>query len=359
MKRTAKTAEASRHEAAGWGGAFRIAIIGAGTLKGKELKDVITERNFPSADVKLLDDGEVLGQVEAVGDEPTFIQSVLPEHMAQVDFAFFASDEAYTAKTWPMAKEAGSEIIDISYALEKHEGAVLRAPWIEKELGVEQKVELASAPVVIAHPAAVVLALLLARIQQAGKIRHAIATVFEPASEHGKPGMDELHDQTVNLLSFQQMPMTVFGTQVAFNVVGKYGDDSKPTLADVERRITEHFVRLTGSRVVMPSITVLQAPVFHGHTFSIYIEMESEPTVDDFQRALSGEHVEITRPLSESPSNVNVAGQTQVQIAVKEDIARKNGFWIWAASDNLKISATLAVECAEQMMATRPRGTVQ
>jgi hypothetical protein len=44
---------------------------------------------------------------------------------------------------------------------------------------------------------------------------------------------------------------------------------------------------------------------------------------------------------------------------VKEDSARKNGFWIWAASDNLKISATLAVECAEQMMATRPRGTVQ
>jgi aspartate-semialdehyde dehydrogenase len=359
MKRTAKTAEASRHEAAGWGGAFRVAIVGAGTLKGKELKDVIGERNFPSADVKLLDDEEVLGQIEAVGDEPTFIQSVLPEHMANVDFTFFASDEAYTAKTWTMAKDSGSEIIDLSYALEKHEGAVLRAPWTEKEFGVEQKVELASAPVVIAHPAAVVLALMLSRLQQNGKVRHAIATVFEPASEHGKPGMDELHDQTVNLLSFQQMPMTVFGTQVAFNVVGNYGDESKPTIADVERRITEHFKRITYDRIPMPSLMVLQAPVFHGHTFSIYVEMESELTVEDFQRALSGEHIEITRPLGESPSNVNVAGQTQVQVAVKSDPSHKNGFWIWAASDNLKISATLAVECAEQMMATRPRGTVQ
>lgn len=359
MKRMPKPIESTRHEAAGWGGAFRVAIIGASSLKGKELKDVLSDRNFPAADVKLLDDEDSLGQVEAVGDEPTFIQSVLPEHLEHVDFTFFASDEAYTAKSWNLAKDAGSEIIDLSYALENHQGVALRAPWIEKEFGKEQKVELASAPVVIAHPASVVLALLLARVQQSARVRHVNATIFEPASEHGKRGMDELHDQTVNLLSFQQMPMAVYGTQVAFNLVRDYGEESKPATADIERRIAEHFRRITGGRVTVPSVMLLQAPVFHAHTFSIYIELESAVALEDFQRSLSGEHVELTRPLDNAPSNVNVAGQTQVQVAVRRDAVRENGYWIWAASDNLKIMATLAVECAEEMMATRPRGTVQ
>ena len=93
------------------------------------------ERNFPAGDIRLLDDEEALGQLEAVNDEPTFIQSVLPEHLNGVDFTFFAAEEAYTAKTWEMARRAGCEIIDLSYALENHTEAVVRAPWVEQELG--------------------------------------------------------------------------------------------------------------------------------------------------------------------------------------------------------------------------------
>src|ERR1700690_2134182 len=115
---------------------FRVAIIGAGTLKGRELKDVLSDRNFPATDIRLLDDDELLGQLEAVGEEPTFIQSVLPEHLENVDFAFFATDEGFTRNTWPMAKAARSDIIDLSYALEDEAGALLRAPWVERELGV-------------------------------------------------------------------------------------------------------------------------------------------------------------------------------------------------------------------------------
>jgi hypothetical protein len=115
MKTDPKIASGAHAEAASWGGLFRVAIVGAASLKGRELKDVLTERNFPSHDVRLLDDDESLGQLEAVGDEPTFIQSVLPEHMDNVDFTFFASDPQFTRDTWSYAKKAGSDIIDLSY----------------------------------------------------------------------------------------------------------------------------------------------------------------------------------------------------------------------------------------------------
>ena len=264
-----------RTDSVGWsGGLFRVAVIGAATLKGRELKEVLTDRNFPSIDVRLLDDEESLGQLQAIGEEPTFIQSVLPEHLDNVDFTFFAADENFTRNTWKMSQSAGSDIIDLSYALEDESGVLLRAPWIERELGVPPRIDFSEAPVVIAHPAAIVLALLLLRAQKVGKIARAIVTVLEPASEHGRRGMDELHEQTINLLSFQQLPKGVFDTQVAFNVLDRYGEGRcprsprwKPALASLPRALWAKAGRTF--------LMLLQAPIFHGHAFSLYIEFEN------------------------------------------------------------------------------------
>lgn len=342
-----------------WNGAFRVAVVGAATLKGRELKDVLSERNFPARDTRLLDDEESLGQVDAVGDEPTFIQSVLPEHLENVDFTFFASDEAFTRDSWEMARKAGSDIIDLSYALDGQPGAVLRAPWVERELGATPTIDFGGAPVTIAHPAAMVLAIILLRVQKAAGIARAVVTIFEPASEHGRRGMDELHEQTVNLLSFQQLPRTVFDTQVAFNLVDRYGEKSLPTLASVEERIIRHFRSIVDGKVSVPSLMLLQAPIFHGHAFSIYIETNRPVKLDELAGAVAGEHVEIAQGFEDSPSNVNAAGQEQVEVVLRQDPEHANGVWLWAAADNLRIAAVAAVECAEGLIAGRPRGTVQ
>ncbi len=359
MKNDAKTPSTPNADGGHWGGLFRVAIVGAGTLKGRELKDVLSDRNFPASDVRLLDDEESLGQLESVGEEPTFIQSVLPEHLENVDFTFFASDENFTRNTWAMARKSGSDIIDLSYALDEDKSVQLRSPWTERELGVTPKLDFAGAPVEVAHPAAVVLALLLLRAQKVAKVAHAAATVLEPASEHGKRGMDELHEQTVNLLSFQQLPKNVFDTQVAFNLVDRYGSKSLPSLGSVESRIQRHFRALVLDRLAVPSLMLLQAPIFHGHAFSLYIELEKPALVETLVAALAGDHVDVLQGGEEAPSNVNAAGQDQIQVVVRRDAQRDNGFWIWAASDNLRVSALSAVECAEGMIAARPRGTVQ
>lgn len=275
MKNGETNPTSARTEAAAWGGLFRVAIVGAATLKGRELKEVLSDRNFPSTDVRLLDDDESLGQLQAIGEEPAFIQSVMPEHLENVDFTFFASDESYTRDTWKMARGAGSDIIDLSYALEGEPGVLLRAPWIERELGVNPKIDFNEAPVVVAHPAATVLALLLLRAQKVGTISRAITTVLEPASEHGRRGMDELHEQTVNLLSFQQLPKGVFDAQIAFNIVDRYGERARPALSTVEDRIERHFRSIVQDKVSVPSLMLLQAPIFHGHAFSLYIEFST------------------------------------------------------------------------------------
>src|SRR5205085_8507352 len=81
-------------------GFYRVAIVGAASLKGKEVAEVLDERNFPSTEVKLLDDDETLGQLEAVKEEMTFIQAIRAEQFENIDFTFFASDAESTLKNW-------------------------------------------------------------------------------------------------------------------------------------------------------------------------------------------------------------------------------------------------------------------
>jgi len=336
---------------------YRVAIVGAASLMGKEIAEVLRDRNFPAVDIRLLDDDEALGQLEAVGDEMSFIQSVRAEQFERVDFTFFASDPRATRAKWQAARDLGNTIIDLSDALEDEPGVSVRSPWIERQTGHPLTPQLQPGPVIAAHPAATVLAMLALRAQNAAKVERMVATVYEPASEYGQKGMDELHEQTVNLLSFQELPKAVFDAQVAFNMVARYGPRSDQSLDQVSQRIRKHYGEIAPSAIA-PSLQVLQAPIFHGHGFSIYLEMDKAVALKDLSQALAGEHVVVTER-EDTPTNVSAAGQGDILVGLTADANHKNGIWIWATIDNLRISALTAVECAETMTASRPRGQIQ
>lgn len=345
------------------GGIFRVAIVGAATLKGRELKDVLDEMNFPVLDVKLLDDDESLGQLESVGEEATFIQPTDPEHFRQVDFAFFASDPTFTRRHWQSALEAGSTVIDLSYALEGQKNVSVRSPWVERELergsGAEpERQDLTTTSVVVAHPVATVVSLLMLRAQRVGGIQSAAVTALQPVSEQGKRGMDELHQQTVNLLSFTALPKEVFDEQVAFNMLGRFGEGSTLSLQSTQDRIVKHVELLAGPKIPAPSLMLVQAPTFHAHAFSICLQFSRSVSVANLAAALEGEHVTLTGA-EEGPSNVAAAGQGTILVSLRADERNKNCVWIWAAADNLKVSAMSAVECAATLSALRPVGKVQ
>src|SRR5450432_4828907 len=155
MSETVKTSPS--HPLAARGNLYRAAIVGAASLQGKEVAEMLNERNFPAADVRLLDDEESMGKLEAMGDEISFIQIVRAEQFEHVDFTFFASDQDSTRKNWKDARDAGSTIIDLSSALENEPGAKVRSLWIERERGQLAPPELQPGPCITAHPIAVAL----------------------------------------------------------------------------------------------------------------------------------------------------------------------------------------------------------
>jgi len=340
---------------------YKIAIAGASTLLGKELKDVISDSALAAASFALLDEDEALGQLDQVGDEITFVQPIDAVSFEHVDFTFFCGSEGLTVRHWREALRTGSTVIDLSGALDQEPGVLVRAPWLESGNGTP---DLFTPAVVPAHPAAIALGLLLERLQQAAPLRGAAATVLAPASEFGRSAMDELHQQTVSLLSFQSLPRAIYDAQAAYNLLAGFGDSAQTNLATLEARIQRHYQALGGGRWPLLGLQAIAAPVFHGHTFSISVELERPMDTALLEDAVSGEHVEMVLEDTDSPSNLAATGQNGVLVRLRpvregRNPAQASRLWLWAASDNLRLYAQNAVECALELRKLRPQGKVQ
>ena len=340
---------------------FKIAIAGASSLLGRELKDVLSESPLAGASFALLDEEDAQGQLDQVGDEATFIQAISSEAFNRADFTFFCGSENLTHRYWRQALHAGSTVLDLSGALDQESGVLVRAPWLGTE---ESGVDLFTPAIVPAHPAVITLALLLGRLQQAAPVRFAAVTVLLAASEFGRAAMDELHQQTVSLLSFQSMPRAVYDAQAAYNLLGGLGESAKVNLSAVESRIRRQFRAVTAGRGPELALQVVHAPVFHGHDFSIAVELERAVELAALEEALGGEHVDLVLEDTDSPSNLAATGQNEILVRIRPEKASRglgsaSRAWLWAAIDNLRLSARNAVECALELRGLRPQGAVQ
>lgn len=341
---------------------YKIALVGASSLLAKELKECLTESPLAGARFVLLDVEEAQGQLEQVGDEVTVVEVIGEQSFEDVDFTFFAGSEELTRRYWRHALGAGSTVLDMSGALDQEPGVLVRAPWLSEGVGSP---DLLTKAVVPANAAALALALLMERLQEVAEVRFVAATVLQPASEFGKEGLDELHQQTVSLLSFQTMPRAVFDTQVAYNMLASFGESATANMARAEERIRRHYAVLAGDRLPELRLQALHAPVFHGNAFSICVELERAAPLAVIEDALGGEHLDLVLEETDSPSNLAAAGQDDVLVWLKPEppVERLTGetsrFWIWAASDNLRLAAQNAVECALDLRRLRPHGQVQ
>jgi aspartate-semialdehyde dehydrogenase len=341
---------------------YKIAIAGASTLLGRELKEALEESPLAAASFVLLDEEASQGQLDQVGDEVTFVQAIGEDAFDRVDFTLFCGAEAMTRKHWRQALRSGSTVLDLSGALDQESGVLVRAPWLGADAAAP---DLFTPAVVPAHPAALALGLLLDRLQQAAAVRFAAVTLLQPASESGRAAMDELHQQTVNLLSFQGLPRAVFDAQAAFNLLSGLGENAAVNLSAVEARVRRHYAALSAGRWPALALQVIQAPVFHGQTFSIAVELERPVEISKLEEALSGDHVDLILEDTDSPSNLAATGQDDVLVRLRPEPGSSRNpnetlrLWLWAAADNLRLSAQNAVECALDLRRLRPQGTVQ
>lgn len=340
---------------------YKIAIVGASTLLGKELKEALEGSPLAASAILLMDEEDAQGQLDQVGDEATFVQAIGPDALDHVDFTFFCGAEAQTQKHWRDALRAGSTVLDLSGALDQQAGVLIRAPWVDQKA---LSADLFTPAIVPAHPAALALALLVGRLQESSSIRMAAATLLLPASEFGRGAMDELHQQTVSLLSFQSLPRAIYDAQAAYNLLSGLGESATASVKSVEARVRRHYAAMAGQRWPSMTLQAIHAPVFHGHTFSILVDLEYPATITGLEEAIGGDHLDLVLEDTDSPSNLAATGQNDVLVRMRAEPSTHNSaetqrLWLWAASDNLRLFAQNAVECAMELRRLRPKGSVQ
>lgn len=325
-----------------------IALVGSETLLGREIREVFGESAL-GQDLRLVAaEGEEPGRLTGVGDVPAVVQKLDP--IAVEDAAVVILAGPSTSSQALMDLGPAATVIDLTYFLEDEPAARVRAPLVE---GADPVGSLAG-PQIVAHPAAVAIAMVLGRLQESYPLKSSVIHIFEPASERGSDGIDELQQQTLNLMNFQELPKKVFGTQASFTMLAQYGEEAAVGLADAEERIERHLATLlssAGAGIPMPSLRLVHAPVFHGYTFSLWLEFQDGATVEEIEDCLRDELIDVRTADVEAPDNVGVAGQSGIAVGgVRADRNNPDAFWVWMAADNLRLAAENAAMIAREIL---------
>jgi aspartate-semialdehyde dehydrogenase len=332
---------------------LRLGIVGASTLRGKDIAQILDERPLPVpvAELRLLDDPNVSGTLTEAGGEPVVIQSLDEESLSGLDVVFFACEEAFAARHWAQAERAGAIVIDLSGALATVRSAFSWIPSLDAALSPAHS---PGAKLFYSPGAAAIVACTVAAALRHFRVPRIAAVFFQPASELGTPGIEELESQTVKLLSFQPIAREVFDAQVAFNLLDRYGESCRVSLDESRAAIARDVARYLGPEVPLPAVQVIQAPVFYSIGFSIYVEFEKAYPVQEIERSLTAAGVNVASPEDPPTTNVSVAGQSGVTIgSIRRNSNLQSGYWLWGAVDNVRLAADNAVRIAEKILAGR------
>ena len=329
-----------------------VAIVGGESLLGREVNELL-ESSGVSAAVQLVAAGEtndtaILSRSE---DEPILIQSLASADLASARAVILAGSHESSRKAWELIRAAtpAPAVIDLTGGLEDEPTARLRAPMIEPA-GHQTNAAIHE----IAHPAAIAVSLFLGQLRQAAPISRSVIEIFEPVSERGQAGIEELQKQTVSLLSFKPLAKDIFDAQVSFNLLSGYGSDAPRSLEDIELRIDRHLASLLAlsHAAPMPSVRLIQAPVFHGYSISAWVEFENRPESETIVQALaSNKMIDVRTAEHERPTNVGVAGQSGITVgSMAPDRNHPRAAWFWIVADNLHLAAENALEVARALL---------
>jgi len=343
----------------------RVAIVGASSLRGKELKLVLEERNFPASDIVLLDEPVVAGTLTEAGGEPTFIRALDEESFEGARFAFFAGSQMDAEQNWKAAQRCGATVIDLTGTLAASGQSTSWIPALSTVLLPHPGSYATEGAAPGSHAAnratsnsysspgsgVIVACTVAAALSKLSPMR-TVLLLFPPVSERDQAGVDELESQTANLLSFRPIAQPVFDAQVAFNLLAGYGEESKPTLAELRAAIARDTSAYLASRVAVPALQLVQAPVFYGYAVAAYAEFASPPQREQLEAAFASLGVKVGVAGDPAPTNVSVAGENEIHIArVEPDPSVAGGVWIWGVADNLRLAAVNAVRIAEELVA--------
>ena len=325
----------------------RIVIAGASSLLGGELKTLVEESRFAGWDLRLVDEENAAGTLTEAGGEAAVIQRVEEDTFRAAKYAFLAGSTAFGKICLGPAREAGATIIDFTHATLSDPDAT---PWFPKIEALTGKTVARNAKTFSVFTAGGTAAASLALVLQKFGMQRMVGVIFRPVSETGRNGIEELETQTSQLLSFQSIGSAVFGTQTAFNLLPRFAAESKENLLREELEIRAEVSAAVGdvSEDAKISLNLVHAPVFYGMTFSACADLAEGVDAAKLIAACKEAGWMVVGDAEAGPSNVSVAGESQLFMSEpRADLSRAGAWWFWGAADNLRMPAASGIKLAD------------
>ncbi|MDA7705528.1 aspartate-semialdehyde dehydrogenase [Rickettsiales bacterium] len=329
----------------------KIAIAGATGNVGREIINILAERNFPADEVVALASQRSVGKEITYGNKALIVQDLDKYDFTGTKIALFSPGGAASSKYAPIAAKAGCVVIDNSSFFRVHKDV----PLIVPEVNPEALADFAKSNI-IANPncSTIQMVAALKPLDNIAKIKRIVVATYQSTSGAGKAAMDELFNSTKKIYQNEIVKPEKFTKRIAFNAIPHIDVFMEDGATKEEWKMKVETKKIMGDNIEI-NATCVRIPTFVSHGEAVNVEFESEITVDQARDAL--EEAEGILVMDRPEENVyatpaETAAQDPVYVSrIRKDDTVKNGLNLWVCADNLRKGAALnAVQIAELLV---------
>ena len=335
---------------------YNVAILGATGAVGQEFLNLIEERNFPFAELKLLASKRSAGKkIQFMGKEYT-VEEATDASFEGVDIALFAGGAA--SKTFaPAAVKAGAVVIDNSSAFRMDPEVPLVVPEVNPEA-------IASHKGIIANPncSTIIMVMALKPLYDVSKIKRIVVSTYQAVSGGGKEAMAELEEQVKAINEGREVVANILPGaslakhyQIAFNLIPQIDVFKENLYTKEEMKMIDETKKIMSDDSLRITATTVRVPVYRSHAESVNVEFEDEVSVEKAREVLADfPGVTLTDNPDEQvyPMPLETSGKDDVEVGrIRKDFSTENALNFWVCGDQIRKGAALnALQIAEYMI---------
>lgn len=328
---------------------YTVAILGATGAVGKETLEILDERKFPLTGLRLFASKRSAGEVMTCQGKEWKVEELSDSSSFEgVDLALISATDTISKDYGQRLGTAGIAVIDDSAVFRMDDQVPLVVPEVNAAALQAMPRGIVSIPNCTTTP----LVMALKPLHDAVGVKRVVVTTFQSVSGTGAAAMDELMDQTKDLLAFRDVTTKVYPYQIAFNLLPHIGSFNEEGDCSEEVKIAKETRKILGAPRLRVTATTVRVPVLRCHSEAINVELERPLKANDARAALAAMPGVIVYddPVKKLyPMPLDATGKDEVYVGrVREDESIANGLNLWVVSDNLRKGAALnAIQIAE------------
>jgi aspartate-semialdehyde dehydrogenase len=330
---------------------FRVGIVGATGLVGREMVKVLEDRDFAVKELKLFASERSLGEKIEFRGEEIAVEVLDSKSLkgAELDFALFATSAELSSQFVPVATASGAIAIDNSSHFRMNQEIPLVVPEVNAS-----DIEMAKSHRIIANPncSTIQLVCCLKPLHDRVPLKRVVVSSYQSVSGAGSDAIDELESQIRQLFSNEAITRKVFPHQIAFNCIPQIDSFTANGFTKEEMKIIQESRKILHLSQLRITATTVRVPTLVSHAESVNVEFDQAFDVEAARDALAQAGIQVLDEPSEGlyPLGFNVAGTDEVYAGrIRRDESVPHGLHLWIVADNLrKGAATNAVQIAEE-----------